>query len=351
MFRRFTLLVVMLLCTASGARAAGYDLNGLGVPKFVGTNYIDLSKVFQLSKFRSSAGHDYSDDVEKCRSMKHYFMRPDASTVIWSPVAGAVALLRDDFVGTQVQIRSDVQPEFTFIIFHVALVKPLVLGEHVAEGQVLGTHVGLQTFSDIAVAVNASDGYRLVSYFDTLTDAAFAPFKARGISSPAQLSFSTSERDAAPYTCSGQAFSNLKTQPDTEYVTLTGGAPPTVSSLVAGPLSSQSISLSVSPPAPVLGLTGSLFVVAVLPPSLGGGIFLMASTGAWSPYSGCAAAPAAQQGMLVAGAGLTVVPAPIDLSALRGTTLYVGYGIGSTAANACSNMLDSLSFAWAYTIN
>lgn len=351
MVKRWVMMLVFLLPgLGGGAATAGYDLNTLGVPKFVGTHYIDLSKVFQLSKFRSSAGHDYSDDLERCRSMKHYFMRPDATTSIWSPVAGTVTQMRDDFVGTQVHIRSDVQPDFTFIIFHVALARPLVAGEHLAEGQLLGTHAGLQTFSDVAVAVNASDGYRLVSYFETLTDAAFAPLKARGIASPAQLIVTRAERDAAPYRCSGQAFSNLQAQPDTEYVSLTGGAPPTATSLVAGPTSNQSIALSVSPPAPVLGLTGSLFVMVVLPASLEGGIFAMSGAGTWSPYRGCEAVPAAQQGMLYAGAGVTVVPAPTDLSALRGTVLYAGYGIGSTSALACANMLDSLTYTKVYTV-
>ncbi|TRZ90870.1 MAG: hypothetical protein D4R84_15485, partial [Rhodocyclaceae bacterium] len=79
MLKRHVLsLLFLLMNVAAEVSAAGSDLDGLGVPKFVATNYIDISKIFQLSKFRSSAGHDYSDDLEKCRSMKHYFMRPDA---------------------------------------------------------------------------------------------------------------------------------------------------------------------------------------------------------------------------------------------------------------------------------
>ena len=34
------------------------------LPKFVSTNYIELEKITRISKFRSSAGHDYSDDFE-----------------------------------------------------------------------------------------------------------------------------------------------------------------------------------------------------------------------------------------------------------------------------------------------
>jgi len=352
MLKRHVLsLLFLLMNVAAEVSAAGSDLDGLGVPKFVATNYIDISKIFQLSKFRSSAGHDYSDDLEKCRSMKHYFMRPDATAAIWSPVAGTITTLRDDFVGTQVHITSDVQPDFTFIIFHVALLKPLVVGERITEGQRLGNHVGLETFSDIAVAVNARNGYRLVSYFETLTDAGFAPFKARGIASPSQLMITKGERDAAPYVCSGQAFSNLKVQPDTEYVTLTGGAPPTASSAVSGPITGQTISLFVSPPTSVFNLTGSVFVAAVLPPAMGSGIFLLSASAGWIAYTSCASAPAAQLGQLYAGMGFSPVATPMDLSALRGTALYVGYGIGTTVANACANMIDSLTIAPAYLLN
>lgn len=350
--KRFVLSLACLLASVSTvARAAGYDLDGLGVPKFVDTNYIDLTKIFQLSKFRSSAGHDYSDDLEKCRSMKHYFMKPDATVAIWSPVAGTVSALRDEFVGTQVQITADVQPAFTFVIFHVALAKPLIVGEHVTEGQRLGNHGGLETYSDIAVAVNAANGYRLVSYFETLTDAAFAAFKSRGIASPSQLIISKAERDAAPYACSGQAFSNLTVNADAEYVTLTGGAPPTASSAVAGPITSQTVTLFLSPPANVANLTGGVFVAAQLPPEMGSGIYLMTDTTGWIPYTTCSSAPAVQQGRLYAGIGVYPVTTPLDLSALKGTTLYVGYGIGATVAGACHNMVNSMTIAPAYTIN
>lgn len=199
-----------------------YDLDALGVPEFVRINYIDVSKISQISKFRSSAGHDYHDDVETCRSMKHYFIAPDATTAIVSPVAGTVSRLANDFAGVQVQITSDLQPGFIFILFHVNLAKPLAVGDWIAEGQVLGTHIGTQTFSDIAVAVNTPKNYRLVSYFDTLTDTAFAAFQARGISSREQMQFSRAQRDADPYRCNGETFAGLRVDPKTEYVNLSG---------------------------------------------------------------------------------------------------------------------------------
>lgn len=224
---RVVLLIALLtacgLTRASAAEQIGYyDLDALGVPKFVNVNYIDVSKISQISKFRSSAGHDYHDDVEACRSMKHYFIAPDATVAIVSPIAGTVTRLNNDFAGRQVQITSDLYPGFIFILFHVNLSKPLAVGDHIDEGQPLGTHIGTQTFSDIAVAVNTPKNYRLISYFETLTDDAFAVFQARGIATRAQMAFTKAERDAAPYRCQGEEFAGLKVAPRMEYVNLTG---------------------------------------------------------------------------------------------------------------------------------
>ena len=218
----FGWLVLFSIRAVPAAAYESYDIDALGVPKFVNTNYIDLNKITQISKFRSSAGHDYHDEREYCRSMKHYFIAPDSTTTIRAPVSGTISRMDDDFVGKQVRIASDVQPAFEFIIFHVALAKPLVVGDRVEEGQVLGTHYGTVTFSDIAVAVNTPKAYRLVSYFETLTDDAFAAFQARGIASREDMIVSQAARNAEPYQCAGQTFINLKVAPEKEYVSLTG---------------------------------------------------------------------------------------------------------------------------------
>ena len=224
--RLVRVLAFLLLLAPAGVSAqpfAYYNLDALGVPKFVNTVYIDLATIRQISKFRSAAGHDYHDDLERCRSMKHYFIRPGTSAAVSAPVAGTVSRLRADTDGTQVHITSDLQPAFVFILFHVALAKPLTIGERVADGQRLGNHASAATYSDIAVGVNTPTGYRLVSYFDTLTDDAFAPFTARGVASRSQLIYTRAQRDADPYRCVEHgSFTNLRTSPDLDYVTLTG---------------------------------------------------------------------------------------------------------------------------------
>ena len=72
-------------------RLRTYDLESLGIPRFVGVDWIELDKVGGMSKFRSGIDHDFSHlDVYEawgCRSMKHYFfMRSsDNLTNIFSP--------------------------------------------------------------------------------------------------------------------------------------------------------------------------------------------------------------------------------------------------------------------------
>ncbi|MBL8643133.1 MAG: hypothetical protein JNK21_04300 [Rhodospirillaceae bacterium] len=203
------------MCGTASVASAAYDIDTLGIPKFVNTNYIDLTKIDRISRFRSMVGHNYSDStqfgldavrdargIENCRSMKHYFMTPDSTVSIFAPVAGTVTSIRVGVLGDTVEIRADAQPDFNFGIFHVKLARPLAIGEHVAEGQHLGSHTGSDTWSDISVWVQTPRGKHLISYFETLTEAAFAPYKARGIASIEPLVRSRADRDADPNVCS-----------------------------------------------------------------------------------------------------------------------------------------------------
>ncbi len=238
--RTLALLTAVLACSVPAfaqSNGATYDIQANGIPKFVGTVYIDLHKVTQLSKFRSGAGHDYSDStqfgrdayknppdnvIEACASMKHYFIAPDATAQIYAPVTGRVTRLFSETIGgNQIQITSDDQPAFTFIMFHVELNGPLAEGDSVTAGQNIGHHTGTQTWSDIAVFARTPRGNHLVSYFDTLTDEAFETFRARGVESREQLQLTRDYRRANPvFSCAGVA----KVVPDSEYVRLTGGA-------------------------------------------------------------------------------------------------------------------------------
>lgn len=196
----------------NGEKSDTYDVDAYGIPQFVSVDYTELERIYRISKFRSGEGHDYSDDFESCRSMKHYFDPKDTidwSTIkIFSPVNGTIPKIDEEWAGTQVQIRSEEYPAFFFIIFHVNLTNQLSVGDVVTAGQQLGTHIGSQTMSDIAVGVNTPNGWKLVSYFDVMTDSVFEDYQARGLSSRTDAIISKLERDSDPLTCDGENFSS-----------------------------------------------------------------------------------------------------------------------------------------------
>ena len=204
------------LVSVGSSGTAYYDVDALGVPQFVNTSHVDITQksggqpVFKsISLFRSSEGHDYSDTVESCRSMKHYFNNPNSATPIVAPVNGSIASLtpEQNGQGLQVHIVSQQWPAFQFILFHVSAISGVNVGTSVTAGQALGTASG---GTDIAVAVlTSSNSYRLVSFFQTLTDIGFQPYAASGITSRNSLSLTQPQRDASPLSCVfGQGFTN-----------------------------------------------------------------------------------------------------------------------------------------------
>jgi hypothetical protein len=147
--------------------------------------------------------------------MKHYFEPKDtvnwATVKIWSPVKGTVFKMYQEWAGTQVQIKSDANPAFYFIIFHVTLSESLNVGDKVSAGQLLGTHFGSATMSDIAVGVSTPKGWQLVSYFDVMTDSVFHGYQLRGLGSRSDAIISKSARDSDTLRCSGDTFLNTGT--------------------------------------------------------------------------------------------------------------------------------------------
>lgn len=193
-----------------------WDIDKDGIPKFVGKNYIELDKIYRISKFRSSEGHDYSDFAEHCRSMKHYFepkSTEDWTTVkIYSPVTGKITRVEQEWAGTKLEIESDEYPAFRFSIFHINTTKQYAIDDKVTAAEQLGTHIGSQTMSDISVIVNDPTRQgRMVSYFDVITDAVFALYQNRGVASRNDLIISKTVRDANPLTCSSDTFTSADT--------------------------------------------------------------------------------------------------------------------------------------------
>jgi hypothetical protein len=200
--------------------AATYDLATLGPPRVLTVDYIDLSKIGRISRFRSTVGHSYADGYETCRSMKHYFQprfTEDWTSVdVYAPATGMViGVARDGSWGHRVSLRPRDAADVTIMIFHVAINAGLVRGTWLNAGDHIGKHSSSGTMSDIAVSIGPKETGRLISYFEAITDPVFALYQARGITSRGAAIITEAERDADPAPCVGeQQFTVHGTIPD-----------------------------------------------------------------------------------------------------------------------------------------
>ena len=186
-----------------------WNVETQGVPRFITHDYIDLSRIGMISRFRSAAGHSYTDEFESCRSMKHYFRpaRNGAETIrIFSPVTGEITRTIQEWAGVQIWIRSKDYPAFTVILFHVNPSISTADGTPVTGGQQIGTHIGDQTGSDVGVAVADPAGFRLISWFEAIAEPLMAGYASRGLSPVSDAIITRSDRDASPLSCSGETF-------------------------------------------------------------------------------------------------------------------------------------------------
>jgi len=200
-----------------------YTGNIDSLPKFVRISYMEFDSIGRISKFRSGWGHDYSDDFEFCRSMKHYFEPknfsiPNVDIKIYSPFKGVVERVIQEWAGTQLYIASTEYPAFSARLFHVSLNHPINIGDTLYEGEYIGTHIGNITSSDIAITVLTAvdgpkdstisqSGIRYVSYFSVLTDSLLHQFEMRGLNLDSIIIPATT-RDVYPLDCINQAFTD-----------------------------------------------------------------------------------------------------------------------------------------------
>jgi len=190
-----------------------WDIEKDGIPKIVESPYLPIATLQRISRFRSSVGHDYSDAFEHCCSMKHYFepvAKLDWSLIeISAPVTGSVTRVETEWAGTKLEIDSEKYPAFRFAIFHINPNRTFQVGDKINAGELLGRHIGNQTYSDISVIVNDPTRQgRFVSYFDVMPDSLFADFKSRGVPDRSTLIISKDEREAFPLMCHGDTFTS-----------------------------------------------------------------------------------------------------------------------------------------------
>jgi len=201
---------------------ATYDLAALGPPRVLDANYIDLSKIERISRFRSAIGHGYTNGTgdETCRSMKHYFqpkLSVDWTTVdVYAPASGTIFVIRPDGAfGFQILLKPRDLPVLYVAIFHVQLDPRIVRGTWVNAGDHVGRHASSRTMSDIAMSIGPTEGGTLISYFEAMTDAVFAQYQARGVPSREAAIITRAERDADPVPCVGEGqFTTQGTLPN-----------------------------------------------------------------------------------------------------------------------------------------
>lgn len=214
------------------------------VPQFIQADFIDLDRIYTISKFRSGAGHDFSSGGETCRSMKHYFNTQDSKEKlvlfdknnglppapdgvndinIYSPVEGKIIAVESEQIdiGKQVYLEPKSNPNYTVRLFHIYLDEGIKRGSQVSAGQKIGV-IGRYQNTDIAIQAGKFRG-QFISYFEAMPDNIFAKYQARGIKSRSELIITQAERDANPLRCQGEQFakSDYSTNSN-DYVFLSG---------------------------------------------------------------------------------------------------------------------------------
>jgi hypothetical protein len=223
------------------------DIDSEGITKFVTTNVINPSQIDDISLFRSSAGHDFSDDFETCRSMKHYFepiSKTNGVNTITAPANLKVVGMNteeggefeDDGATNQFIALSLIEnPAYTIEIFHVDIdpALNLKLGDTIEEGALIGhgrlvrvnsgepagTSPSASSDFDISITANLTDGVKRISYFDVISDSILAQMDTWADAhtnrtwAREDFKFSQAARDADPLTCNGEEFSTNGTLP------------------------------------------------------------------------------------------------------------------------------------------
>lgn len=216
------------LLTGSKGNCVTYDINANGIPEFITEDFMDLTVIERISRFRSGIGHSSTDGFETCRSMKHYYApyeayRENNTVGLFAPVTGTIISVPNDGHGIsiglknkQIHICPDDQPAFLIVLFHCDLLSSAIQeGKKVQAGELLGYarmyYEDLNEHADnfdVAVWVNTPSGPRMISYFETMQDAVFASYIARGAVSRQDFIITRQERDADPLQCDGEAFLN-----------------------------------------------------------------------------------------------------------------------------------------------
>jgi hypothetical protein len=206
------------------------------LPQFITHFVIDPKFIVAISKYRSNAGHPYSDQYEMYdRSMKNYYQplpqylfgqNGQNTLPEYAPANGTISALTADGPlstgeprGNQVSIVPDGYPAFTITLFHCDSLAKIQVGAHVNAGDLVG-YADMREAINVDFAVSANwnltpvfvspgvypspgqvlspPGWRLLSPFDVMTDDAFAVFAPYGLTDRSAAIVPLAYRDANP---------------------------------------------------------------------------------------------------------------------------------------------------------
>ena len=225
------------------------DIDPTKVPQFIQADFIDVTKVSNVSKFRSGVGHDASDSVEHCSSMRHYFGFIDAPEIqaeegkdialekakflidTFSPVDGRVMGISGDLAkhGQQINIKPDNYPSIQVRIDNLNVDPSIHALSKLKAGQKIGESRGM---AEITISYNFPFGNRYnLSYFTLMPDSLFAKYQkaARWNITKDDFIITKEYRNVHPLECdkvdTEKFIPSAETNTDYNYVFLNGFSP------------------------------------------------------------------------------------------------------------------------------
>lgn len=218
--------IILIICFVSSASVAGVlsfvflpaFLDSLGpVPQFVNEDWIELDKIANISKYRSTIGHGYPDD-NSLTSSKHYFNpkstygNTNDTIKVYSSVNTKVTKieweqhrLSDGTIqGKQIHLQSIEHPSIIFVYFHLNIEPTgLQINQELIAGQWIG-YSDCREGSNTDIAIYR--GGETISWFEIITDSLFSVYNTRGIANRSLMIKTDSQ--VAESATNGYNFSN-----------------------------------------------------------------------------------------------------------------------------------------------
>lgn len=223
MTKKYVIIILVIIVVAV------YVLLGLGpAPEFVENDWIELNKIANISKYRSTIGHKYeSADTSNKHYFKPYscFAGTNDNVSVFAPVDASVALIKRESNGKDllhivtVDLKSNKHP-ITFVIFHLNIeASNLEVGQTLQAGQFLGYCDFVNHDStDIAILRTPFFG-KTYSWFQLLTPDLMATYENRGVTREKAIK---TDAQVAESEANGYSFSN--SDPN-DWITLIGTNP------------------------------------------------------------------------------------------------------------------------------